>query len=97
MKMCGVDGCEHKGNTWNMKIHKAAKHGINVVWFPCGEVNCDYKAKQAGTLKRHKQFVHDIGVVWYPCDLCEYKAKQASVLKTHKQRTHEQNEQDLPK
>ena len=84
IRMCGIDGCEHKnGDTTKMKKHKASKHGINMVWFSCGEDNCDYKAKHKYTSKRHKQNFHDIGVVWHHCDSCEYKAKEACTLKKH--------------
>ncbi|GMI05541.1 hypothetical protein TrLO_g11649 [Triparma laevis f. longispina] len=37
-----------------MKSHKAAKHGINVVWFSCDQDNCNFKAKSAREIKRHQ-------------------------------------------
>ena len=91
IRECGIAGCQYKtGKTSDMKNHKAAKHGIDVVWFSCDQVGCDYKAKQAGNIKLHKQMVHDIDVQWHHCDQdgCDYKAKQASYLKKHKRRIH---------
>ncbi|GMI18349.1 hypothetical protein TrLO_g7894 [Triparma laevis f. longispina] len=80
----GIAGCQYKtGKMDNMKNHKAAKHGINVVWFSCDQDNCDYKAKQTSNLRHHRQHVHNIDVKWYHCDSCEYKAKRAGGLKEH--------------
>ena len=46
IRMCGVDGCTYKtGHTYGMKVHKASKHNIDVVWHFCGEPGCEYKAK----------------------------------------------------
>eukprot|EP00519_Triparma_laevis_P007661 CAMPEP_0182518698 /NCGR_PEP_ID=MMETSP1321-20130603/44709_1 /TAXON_ID=91990 /ORGANISM="Bolidomonas sp., Strain RCC1657" /LENGTH=263 /DNA_ID=CAMNT_0024726637 /DNA_START=1380 /DNA_END=2167 /DNA_ORIENTATION=+ len=60
IRVCGVAGCQYKtGVTNNMKKHKAAKHGIDVIWFSCDQDGCDYKAKHAGTLKRHER--DDVG------------------------------------
>ena len=91
IRTCGIAGCQYKtGGTTNMKNRKAAKHGIDVVWFSCDQVGCDYKAKQAGDHKVHKQHVHDIDVRWHHCDQdgCSFKAKQASNLKQHKLNIH---------
>mmetsp|Transcript_12764 Transcript_12764/g.23345 ORF Transcript_12764/g.23345 Transcript_12764/m.23345 type:complete len:273 (+) Transcript_12764:371-1189(+) len=84
---CGIAGCQYKGRLTNVKNHKAAKHGIDVVWHRCDQEGCTYKAKQASNLKQHKQNVHDINVKWHYCDEvgCFYKAKQASHIKQHKQ------------
>ncbi|GMH95276.1 hypothetical protein TrVE_jg811 [Triparma verrucosa] len=56
---CGISRCQYRGSSSHMKMHKASKHGIDVVWFSCDQDGCDYKAKQAGDLKKHKQNVHD--------------------------------------
>ncbi|GMH78356.1 hypothetical protein TrLO_g9995, partial [Triparma laevis f. longispina] len=89
IRMCGLPGCQYKtGYTNTMKKHKAAKHGINVVWFSCDQDNCEYKTKEAGKLKQHKREIHNISVVWYHCVSCDYKTKRASHLKTHNQATH---------
>ncbi|GMI14350.1 hypothetical protein TrLO_g14242 [Triparma laevis f. longispina] len=41
IRMCGMAGCQYKtGHGQHMKVHKAAKHGINVVWFSCDQDNC---------------------------------------------------------
>ncbi|GMH85675.1 hypothetical protein TL16_g10306 [Triparma laevis f. inornata] len=75
-----------------MKKHKTVKHGINVVWFPCSEDNCDYRAKLKGSLKRHKQNVHKIGVVWHQYDLCEFKTKTGPYqIKAHQKNTNKMN------
>ncbi|GMH72678.1 hypothetical protein TrST_g12103 [Triparma strigata] len=92
IRTCGIAGCQYKtGNTTNMKNHKAAKHGIDVVWFSCDQDGCDYKVKQAGDLKKHKANFHDIDVNWHHCDQdgCDYKAKLAGTLKQHKQMVHD--------
>ena len=91
IRMCGIAGCQYKSGGTIDKNHKAAKHGIDVVWFSCDQVGCDYKAKEAGNLKKHKANVHDIDVDWFPCDQdgCDYKAKQTSHLKKHKQMVHD--------
>lgn len=47
IRMCGIARCQYKGISTNMKKHKAAKHGANVVWLSCDQENCDFKAKQA--------------------------------------------------
>ena len=47
-----IVGCQYTGITSHMKDHKAAKHGINVVWFSWDQDNCDYKAKDVGNVKR---------------------------------------------
>ncbi|GMH88781.1 hypothetical protein TrST_g6210 [Triparma strigata] len=61
IRTCGIAGCQYKtGITTNMKKHKAAKHGIDGVWFYCDQDGCDYKVKVAGSIKEHKQLVHDI-------------------------------------
>ncbi|GMH58823.1 hypothetical protein TrLO_g7995 [Triparma laevis f. longispina] len=67
IRTCGIDGCEYKtGQTGSMKSHKAAKHGINVVWFSCNQENCDYfKAKLVFNIEQHKQHTHNLGVVWH--------------------------------
>ncbi|GMH69542.1 hypothetical protein TrLO_g5574 [Triparma laevis f. longispina] len=70
------------------RIEGVERDRINVVWFPCNEDNCDYKAKLACNLKRHKKDIHKISVVWYQCDSCEYKAKSAGEIKKHKQSVH---------
>ena len=82
----------------HMKVHKAAKHGIdvqdiNVTWHYCDQDGCDYKAKQAGNLKQHKADVHDIDATWHHCDQddCDFKAKIAANLKRHKLRKHNTN------
>ena len=55
IRTCGISGCKYKaGVTSSMKSHKAAKHGINVVWFSCNQDNCNYKAKHAGNVTQHK-------------------------------------------
>ncbi|GMI11672.1 hypothetical protein TrLO_g5490 [Triparma laevis f. longispina] len=77
------------GNSYYMKVHKAAKHGINVVWFSCDQDNCDYKAKQAGSVKQHKRDIHNIDVVWHQCNSCDYRAKQASSVKLQKRNVHD--------
>ena len=88
-RTCWIIGCQYKhGNTGLMKRHKAAKHGINVVWFPCDQDNCDYKAKEASDLKMHKEGVCTIGVVWHQCVSYDQKAKKAGNLKKHKQHVH---------
>ncbi|GMI15856.1 hypothetical protein TrLO_g12083 [Triparma laevis f. longispina] len=90
IRTCGIVGCQYKaGQTANMNKHKAAKHGINVVWFSCDQDNCDYKIKDASNLKRRKQQIHNIGVVWHQRDSCDYRAKQANHLKQHIRRKHE--------
>ena len=91
IRTCGIAGCQYRCSSSYMKMHKAAKHGIDVVWFFCDQDGCDYKAKQASDLKKHKQNVHDIDVRWHHCDQdgCEYKAKLASHLKGHKQHVHD--------
>ncbi|GMH81635.1 hypothetical protein TrVE_jg12563 [Triparma verrucosa] len=38
IRTCGIAGCQYKTNfTTRMKNHKAAKHGINVIWFSCDQ------------------------------------------------------------
>jgi len=90
IRTCGIAGCQYRGRADHMKNHKAAKHGIDVVWFSCDQVGCDYKAKQASDLKQHKQNVHSIDVRWLHCssDGCKYKTKQAGNLNRHKQQAH---------
>ncbi|GMH92753.1 hypothetical protein TrST_g5190 [Triparma strigata] len=92
IRMCGTAGCQYKtSKTTNMKNHKAAKHGIDVVWFSCDQEGCDYKAKAASNLKQHKASVHDIDVRWHRCNQvgCDYKAKATGTLKRHKQLVHD--------
>ena len=92
IRVCGIAGCQYKtGQTTSMKHHKAAKHGIDVIWFSCDQDGCDYMAKAANDLKRHKQRVHNIDVQWHHCDQddCDYKAKQACHLKQHKASVHD--------
>ena len=91
IRTCGIAGCQYRGRSTDMKNHKAAKHGIDVVWFSCDQDGCDYKAKRADVLKQHKQHVHDIDVRWHRCDQdgCDYKAKKASHLKLHKRHVHD--------
>ena len=74
-----------------MELHKAAKHGIDVVWFSCDQDGCEYKAKLASSIKVHKQQVHDIDVRWQHCTEvgCDYKAKLPSNLKIHKAAVHD--------
>ena len=92
IRMCGKAGCQYEtGTTCHMRNHKAAKHGINVVWFSCDQDNCDYKAKEACEIKRHKQQVHNIDIIWHQCDSCDFKAKRASHIKGHKQNIHNIN------
>ena len=40
----GIAGCQYRALAANVKRHKVAKHGIDVVWFSCDQDNCDYKA-----------------------------------------------------
>ncbi|GMH89722.1 hypothetical protein TrST_g9846 [Triparma strigata] len=82
IRTCGIAGCQYRGRSSYMKTHKAAKHGIDVVWFSCDQDRCEYKAKEAGDLKRHKQMIHDIDVRWHHCDQdgCDYKAKTFMIL-----------------
>ncbi|GMH55563.1 hypothetical protein TrST_g6466 [Triparma strigata] len=90
IRTCGIAGCQYKtSGTTAMKQHKAAKHGIDVVWFSCD--GCEYKAKIGRSLKIHKANVHNIDVRWHHCDQdgCDYKAKQAVNLKRHKQHVHD--------
>ena len=91
IRTCGIAGCQYRGRADHVKAHKAAKHGIDVIWFPCDQDGCEYKAKQAGHLKQHKQQVHNIDVQWHHCDQdrCDYKAKQAENLKRHKAIVHD--------
>ena len=91
IRTCGIAGCQYKTGGTSMNRHKAAKHGIDVVWISCDQDGCDYKAKTAGSIKRHKAVVHDIDVRWFPCDQdgCDYKAKEAGDLKKHKQFVHD--------
>ncbi|GMI07494.1 hypothetical protein TrVE_jg8433 [Triparma verrucosa] len=38
IRTCGIAGCQYKtGKMSDMKNHKAAKHGIDVVWFSCDQ------------------------------------------------------------
>ena len=91
IRLCGISGCQYRGKISHLKQHQAAKHGIDVVWYRCDQIGCDYKAKQASHLKKHKQNIHDIGVRWHRCGLdgCRYKAKSAGSLKKHKQMVHD--------
>ena len=50
------------------KSDKQIVHDIAVRWHPCDQDGCDYKAKEAGTLKGHRQHVHDIDVRRHHCD-----------------------------
>ena len=50
------------GISIHMKTHKAAKHGINVVWFSCDQDYCDFKSKRADYLKQHTRDLDD----WKP-------------------------------
>ena len=91
-RTCGIAGCQYKtGQTTSMKYHKAAKHGIDVIWFSCDQDGCEYKAKQAGHLKQHKANIHNVDVRWFRCDQygCRYKGKRASDLKPHKRVMHD--------
>ena len=64
IRKCGITRCQYKtGHAVSMKYHKAAKHGINVVWHSCDQDNCDYKAKHPHNIKSHKQSIHNISVV----------------------------------
>ena len=88
IRACGIADCQYKTSmSVSMKNHKAAKHGIDVVWYSCDQDNCDYKAKRTWMIKQHK-LTHNIGVVWHQCDSCDYKAKQTSHLKRHKRNMH---------
>ncbi|GMH91067.1 hypothetical protein TrST_g10009 [Triparma strigata] len=94
IRTCGIAGCQYKTRRQDhMKKNKAARHGIDVVWFICDQDGCDYKAKMAGSIKVHKQMVHDIDVQWHRCDQdgCDYKVKAAGKLKRHKQLVHDMN------
>jgi len=89
MRPCGTAGCQFKtDSTSNIKNHKAAKHGINVVWFCCDQDGCGFKAKNTGNLKRHKQIRHNIDVVWNHYDLCDHKSNDPGNLKKHKNYIH---------
>ena len=90
VRTCGIVGCQYRGGSSNMKAHKAARHGIDVVWFSCDQDGCNFKAKRADHLKGHKQNVHDIDVRWHHCDKvgCAYKTKQVCNLEVHIRRTH---------
>ena len=70
--------------------HKAFVHDIDVTYYLCSVDGCEYRAKDAGTLKTHKAFVHDIDVTYYLCsvDGCEYTAKKTSSLKRHMKGIH---------
>ena len=65
-------------------------HSIGVNYHLCDVVGCDYKAKQASSIKRHKGNVHAIGVTHHFCDVvgCDYKAKEKGNLKKHKTAVH---------
>ncbi|GMH72867.1 hypothetical protein TrST_g12059 [Triparma strigata] len=92
IKTCRIAGCQYRtGYTSCMKSHKAAQHGIDVIWHSCDQVGCNFKAKEGNYLKKHRQFVHDIGVRWYHCDQdgCDYKAKEAGSIKAHKRNVHD--------
>ena len=55
---CGIAGCQYKGRLTNVKNHKAAKHGIDVIWYRCDQEGCTYKAKQASNLRMHMKRKH---------------------------------------
>ena len=57
--------------------------------FVCMVTDCEYKCKQACTLRQHQANVHDMDVKWYHCDICEFKAKQASALRSHQAHVHD--------
>ncbi|GMH74821.1 hypothetical protein TrLO_g3394 [Triparma laevis f. longispina] len=85
----GIAWCQYEtGHLVSMKYHKAAKHGINVVWFSFDQDNWDYKAKHPHNIKSHKQSIHNISAVWYQYDSCVYKSKHAHNIKIHKQHIH---------
>ena len=68
----------HKGRSDNMRRHKAAMHGIDVVWYKCDIPLCEYQAKEQAAVKRHKAAKHGINVVWFNCDVegCRYQSKE---------------------
>ena len=61
-----------------MRRHKAAMHGIDVVWYKCDIPLCEYQAKEQAAVKRHKAAKHGINVVWFNCDVegCRYQSKE---------------------
>jgi len=68
-RACGFGGCVYrtKNGPSKLKQHKAAIHGIDIVWHDCPELGCEYKAKEKekGSIKQHRADVHDIGVTWH--------------------------------
>ncbi|GMH92716.1 hypothetical protein TrST_g1804 [Triparma strigata] len=58
IRTCEIAGCQYKtGVTNDMKRQKAAKHGIDVIWFSCDQDGCDYKAKQATSNDTNEMFM----------------------------------------
>ncbi|GMI08339.1 hypothetical protein TrVE_jg1920 [Triparma verrucosa] len=57
---CDRPGCSYGTNHCkdDLRRHKANEHDIGVIWHHCGQVGCDYKAKEKGNLKVHKRNVH---------------------------------------
>ena len=53
--------------------------------FPCPD--CEYKARQKGSLQRHIESVHEGKI--FPCNQCEYKATQKGHLQKHIKSVHE--------
>jgi|SaaInlV_125m_DNA_1040241.scaffolds.fasta_scaffold18486_3 uncharacterized Zn-finger protein len=65
----------------SLKVHKAFKHDIAVIWHQCNL--CDSRFKSACGLKEHKAYKHDVGVKWHQCTLCKFKGKRPSDLVKH--------------
>ena len=52
----------------NITRHQAYVHDINVNWYHCDQINCDFKAKQTSNLKQHLEGFHNLGDK--VCDFC---------------------------
>ena len=66
---CDVDGCgKIFKRKYNLKLHKANIHDIDVTWYYCNIDECKEKFKGKSDLKRHQEYVHDIGD--HKCEFC---------------------------
>ena len=61
-----------------LKQHKAAIHGIDIVWHACPELGCECRAKENSNIKQHRADLHNIGVAWHECPEpnCSHKTKR---------------------
>merc|ERR1712062_389453 len=79
------------GDKQALKVHKAAKHQIDVERFYCDQ--CDFSSLYKNSIRQHCNWVHAevkpvVPKTTHFCEYCEYSSKSKQCLQMHIDKTH---------